>query len=306
MEEFNMNTDEKYKARIDSFQEFTYDWMPENYEDPSKPILKITKSSLGSFNWCPKKYDFSYIQRLPQDQTEAMRKGTVLHNTREDFFNDFDLKKAEKMNSSEVLEYCTSLLPVDDYYDLSLTMASFEAQRYLEARAENKVHEFLPICNEGKFDANITIAKDTNPKFPLSRDYVIHIQGIIDRIFIEGNGLIPFEFKTGAWKDWKTTSMRQEMAFYELLIHNSPIEVLEKNGLTQDMKVSHWGWYYPASNYVFVEKQKKRSMTSVMNNIAKLIHAYENKEFPTKWFYKTCSHCSYFGICDAAQTDTWV
>ena len=78
-----MNIDEKYNARIASMREFTYDWLVENYDDPSKPILKITKSSLGSYDWCPKKYDFSYIQRLPQDQTEAMRKGTILHNHRE-------------------------------------------------------------------------------------------------------------------------------------------------------------------------------------------------------------------------------
>ena len=193
-----MNTNEKYKARIDSMQEFTYDWKPENYDDPSKPILKITKSSLGTYNWCPKKYEFSYIERKPQDQTEAMRKGTVLHNSREAFFNEFDLKKAENMNNSEVLEYCTSLMPVDDYFDISLTVASFEAQRYIEARTDKKISEYLPIVNEGKFDAEITIPANINPKCPLSRDYKIHIQGIIDRIFIENNGLIPFEYKTGA------------------------------------------------------------------------------------------------------------
>ena len=57
-----------------SMDEYTYDWNPEWADDPTKPILKITKSSLGQFGWCPKKYGFSYIQRLPQDQTEAMRK----------------------------------------------------------------------------------------------------------------------------------------------------------------------------------------------------------------------------------------
>ena len=60
-----MNIDEKYKTVIDAMDEFTYDWKPENYDDPSKPILKITKSSLGTYNWCPKKYEFSYIERKP-------------------------------------------------------------------------------------------------------------------------------------------------------------------------------------------------------------------------------------------------
>jgi hypothetical protein len=287
-------------------REFTYQWKPENYDDPSQPILKITKSSLGSFDWCPKKYDFSYIQRLPQDQTEAMLKGTVLHNHRENFFNDFDIAKASKMNNSEILEYCTGLMPVDEYYDISVTVASLEAQRFIEARSENKIQEFLPVCNEGKFDAEITIPANINPKFPLRRDYVIHIQGIIDRIFRENGGLVPFEYKTGLWKDWKKTSMRKEMAFYELLIENATDEVMIKNGLGPNDKVTHWGWYYPASNYIYAEERKKRSMTSVMNNIAKLIHHYERNRFPTKFFYKTCAHCSFFGICDAAQEDSWV
>ena len=43
----NMNNDEKYNAVISSMQDFTYDFKPENFDDPSKPILKITKSSLG-------------------------------------------------------------------------------------------------------------------------------------------------------------------------------------------------------------------------------------------------------------------
>lgn len=129
-----LNTNEKYEARIKSMREFTYDWNAMAFDDPSKPILKISKSSLGSFNWCPNKYKFSYIERRPQDQTEAMRKGTILHNHRENFFDEFDIKKAENMNADEVVEYCTGLFPIDDYFDISMTVAAFEAQRYLEAR----------------------------------------------------------------------------------------------------------------------------------------------------------------------------
>jgi len=303
-----MDIDEKYKAKIDMMKDYTYQWQPENYEDPSKPILKITKSSLGSFSWCNLKYKYNYIDRLPQDQTEAMRKGTVLHNHREQFFKDFDIKKAEGMNNSEIVEYCNSLMPVDEYFDVSLNVAAFEAQRFIESVSEEKIGEYLPIVNEGKFDAEIVIPKNTHKKFSLKRDYVIHIQGIIDRIFIENGNLIPFEYKTGPWKEqsYKYTGMRKEMAFYKLLIENAPDEVLAKNGLTRDMKVTHWGWYYPVSNFVHVEAEKKRTMTAVMESIAKLIYAYEQNEFPHSYFYKTCSHCSYFGICEGAQEDTWL
>ena len=301
-----LNNDEKYELIMKAMPEYTYQWMPENYDDPTEPILKVTKSSLGSFNWCAKKYDFSYRERLPQDQTEAMKKGTICHNAREDFFNNFDVKKAENLSPDEIYEYCQGLHPIDDYLDIYINMATFEAQRFVECRDEGKIDEFLPVTNEGKFDANITIEKDINPKFPLTRDYKIHIQGIIDRIFIENGGLIPFEFKTGLWKDYKASTMRKEMAFYQLLIENSDREVLIKNGINPDSPVTHWGWYYPVSNYVFVEKVKARTPKAVIKDIAKLIWSYENNRFPTKFFYKTCASCSYFGICDAAQEDTWL
>jgi hypothetical protein len=303
-----LNTDEKYEARIKSMRDFTYDWKPENADDPSKPILKISKSSLvGSFGWCNKKYEFAYIQRLPTDQTEAMRKGTILHNYREDFFNEFDIKKAEAMNNSEVLEYCTSLMPIDEYYDLSLTVAAFEAQRFIEARSEDRVEEYLPVINERKFDCEITVPKNVSKKYPLKRDYVVRLQGIIDRVFIENGKLIPFEYKTGGWKDSKFSSMRQEMAFYQLMIENAPEEVLEKHGLTKDMEVSHWGWYYPVANHITVEPVKKRSMTALWDNIAKLIYTYEQGHFPAQFYMPTCSqYCSYYGICETAQNDSWL
>tara|TARA_R100001463_G_C3531706_1_gene221691 strand:+ start:97 stop:996 length:900 start_codon:yes stop_codon:yes gene_type:complete len=298
-----MNNEEKYNAEIEAMDDYTYQWLPENYDDPSEPILKITKSSLGSHIWCPRKYQFGYIERRPQDQSEAMRKGTIMHNAREDFFNTFDIKKAETMNSTEVIDYCSSLFPLDEYFDDYASIAIFEAQRFIDAKKEGKIHEFLPVCNEGKFDCEIVIDANTDPKYPLTRSYKVHLQGIIDRIFQEGEGYIPMEFKTGPWKDTKTSPMRKEMAFYQILIENSSPAVLQNAGLEEGVPVTHWSWYYPISNHMYCEKVKKQSKSSAMKSIARLIHAYENKNFPTKFFYKTCAHCSYFPLCDE---DTWL
>lgn len=91
-----MNKEEKYEATIGEMSEFTYQWASENFDDPSKPILKISKSSLGTFNWCPKKYEFNYIERRPQDQSEAMRKGTVLHNHRKPSLKTLTLRRQRR------------------------------------------------------------------------------------------------------------------------------------------------------------------------------------------------------------------
>lgn len=48
-------------------------------------------------------------------------------------------------------------------------------------------------------------------------------------------------------------------------------------------------------------------MTALMHNFAKLIHSYEVKNFEAKFWQQTCSqYCSFYGICPAAQDNTWL
>ena len=285
--------------------EYTYQWQPDNYGQEGEPILKISKSSLGSYQWCPKRYEFQYVERRPIETTEVMIKGSIIHNAREAFFNAFDVKKAENLSHEELVNYCLSLHPIDDYTEMYEAMSIFEANRFKESLAEGTTEDFVPVVYEVMLDARITIGRNENPKYELSQDYTVHLQGIIDRMFKEGDRYIPMELKTGGWKDWKKTMMRKEMAFYKILFENTPNAELEEMGIDPNLPISHWGWYYPAANYIYVEDAKKSSMTAVKKGIAEMIHSYETGVFPTKYFAKTCSNCSFFGICDAANTESW-
>jgi hypothetical protein len=290
----------------DELREYTYKWFPEKYDNEDEPILKITKSSFGTFQWCPKKYEYNYIHRLPQSTSEAMIKGTAVHNSREDFFNEFDVKKAETLSYQELVEYNMSLHPIDGYSDMYKIISTFEADRFLKSKDENSIDEYLPVVNEIMLDAEITIPHSYNPKYILQRDYVVHLQGIVDRMFIQDNKYIPIELKTGPWKDYKMTMMRKEMAFYKMLVENATDESLKNANVSRDVPITNWGWYYPASNYIHVEPVKKSSYNAVMNGIVQLLHAYERKEFTAKYYYKTCSHCSFYSICPAAQESEWL
>ena len=287
-------------------REFTYQWNPESYTNPEEPVLKITKSSFGTYQWCPKKFEFQYIQRLPYDTTEAMIKGTVVHNVREQFFRDYDVKKAEDLSFDKLIEYNMGLHPIDDYGEIYNNMAAFEASRFVQQKEAGTLDTYLPVINEVLLDAEIVIPQDINPKVHLDRDYIIHMQGIIDRIFIDDGKYVPLEFKTGPWKDSKTTSMRKELAFYKLLVENAPTAILNEAGIDRDIPITHWGWYYPVSNYMHVEPVKKQSLTAVYRGITKMIKSFEEGEFEAKYYYKKCEHCSYQDICPAAIASEWV
>ena len=73
---------------------YTYSWNP---YDEDGPMLKITKSSLGSFGFCRLNYKYSYIDNIKQKTSEAMLKGTIIHDAREKFWDDMDIKKADSL-----------------------------------------------------------------------------------------------------------------------------------------------------------------------------------------------------------------
>tara|TARA_R100000008_G_scaffold31259_2_gene17446 strand:+ start:748 stop:1689 length:942 start_codon:yes stop_codon:yes gene_type:complete len=276
-------------------EEYTYQWKPSWANDPNKPLLKITKSSLGAFKWCKKQYEFSYIDRRPVEVSEPMIKGTFIHDSVEDFYNDVDIEKAENMSMLELKDYFTGLFPISDYTEMSDSIVLFEMQRFKEFKDKKTLDEYLPVGNELLLNARMLINENLNSNYPLTQSYVVHLQGVIDRIFKEGENYIPMELKTGLWKDNKT-GIRRELAFYKILMENAP-----DCGL---VPVNHWGWYYPASNHLTVEKAKKATLTATMKAIAELIYAYENDDFPTSFFHKKCVHCSFIDICPASVNST--
>lgn len=279
-------------------KEYTYQWSPENAEDETLPILKMTKSSVGTFEWCKKQYEFSYIERRPQDTSEAMLKGTVVHNAYEDFYKMVDMEQTKGMNESELIDYFTSIFPIDNYGEVYDTIVAFEADRFLKSELEGT--DFIPIGNEIVLNASYTVGENDNPKYPLERDYEVHLQGIVDRLFEENGKYIIVELKTGIWRDSRMSKMRGEMAYYKLLIEEASDEELIAQGLDPNIPVTHWAWFYPESNFFYIEECKRGTQTALRKKFPRLIQAYEQRNFPASYYYKKCVHCSYMGICDAA------
>lgn len=271
--------------------EYTYKWEPSK----EKPILKITKSSLGSFGFCNLNYKYGYLDDIKQKTSPAMLKGTIIHNAQEEFWKMVDVEKALefKEDTMQLQKHFRSIYPEapeEDYEDLYRAMTAYNTERFIECVEEETLDNFIPPGNEIMLNASFTTEDGVE----------VHLQGIIDRIFYEDGGYIPMELKTGAWKDTKKTMMRKEMAFYKMLFENADPDDIRAVGLDPDIPFTHWGWYYPASNYVWVEKVSKRSETAVLNSIDKLINSYVAQEFEASYYYKKCIHCGHYDHCEAA------
>jgi len=282
--------------------EYTYKW--EGNIDGSPPILKITKSSIGSYGFCNLNYKYGYIDDIKQKTSPAMIKGTIVHNAQEDFWKMVNVDNALEFieEPMKLQKHFRSLYPETDKEDIEelyTSMSAYNTERFIECHHEETLNEFIPVGNEIMLDARYTTESGIE----------VHLQGIIDRLFLEGDGYIPMELKTGAWKDSKKTMMRKEMAFYKILFENADPDELRKLGLNPETPFTHWAWYYPASNYVYAEKVSKRSETAVKNSFEKLINSYIEEEWKASYFYKKCIHCGHYDHCEAAdggsQNDDW-
>tara|TARA_R110000737_G_C14611331_1_gene491046 strand:- start:560 stop:1465 length:906 start_codon:yes stop_codon:yes gene_type:complete len=272
---------------------YTYKWEPKT---AGAPILKITKSSIGGYGFCKLNYKYGYIDSLKQKVSPAMIKGTIVHDAQEEFWKIMKIDDASKLVSepAKLQKHFRSLYPEtdkEDIEDLYRSMSAYNTERFIESHEEETLDEFIPPGNE------ITL----HARYTTDSGIEVHMMGIIDRLFLENGGYIPMELKTGLWKDSAKTRMRKEMAFYKMLFENADPDDVRAIGLDPDIPFTHWGWYFPASNYVYVEKVLKTSETAVKRSFDKLIESYLEEQFPASFFYKKCIHCGYYDICEAVE-----
>jgi hypothetical protein len=75
---WNPNGDDKlakaddypFEDMKESYAKSDYSWSP----DMEDKILRVTKSSNGTFDWCPKQYFFQYIMKLQQEEKDSTRR----------------------------------------------------------------------------------------------------------------------------------------------------------------------------------------------------------------------------------------
>jgi hypothetical protein len=315
-----------------AYSRSTYAWKPGHPKH-----LRVTKSSLTSdFDFCPKQYEYKRVHGLPTPETDAMRKGTNVHNAVEYYFNnvypylDDLLTLMQRDKRDEALALALSILPEETYElgeEKSIeTRLKWDLERLLAGGKD----DYLPIINEAEVHAF------TEEEFEFNGEVLtipIHWAGSIDRAFATENGVALMELKTGKWlqtaktdttgtvtwedQSFKVDSMRIEMAFYKHLLKVADHE---------HQNVTHWGWVYPSGevegldaynkygleqrsvNRIFYEpinankEGQKQSVSRYAEGRVQrlkeaLITAYLTDDFPPKPSQGKCAWCDFKSIC---------
>ena len=191
-----------------------------------KPQKRISPSSINTFEHCPRKYYFSYIDKKPKAKTIHLLKGSIVHRVLEIFFGGYkkdgkkyiiELFKKEWVDNKEKLKQLE--LPAQElhlgkkdaykmiinYYNKYRT----NANDLIEAgKAENERHAFFLLKPQIK---ELWV-----------EDVSLHCGGFIDRIHKDFDGVVTLgDYKTGKkYGIGLPRDARRQISIYGLLYVN--------------------------------------------------------------------------------------
>lgn len=146
--------------------------------------MKLSKSRIFSFAFCPKQFEWTYIKGYRQPETQAMLVGTRIHEFFDRFFDHYNKVKN-----------WADLIP-EDMCSSERDMIYFFFN-YEKARLKAGEEIFKPLFREEYVETD-------------------EFLGYIDRVDDLGDGNVRLvEYKTG--KTQNPSRIKQEMQFYRLL-----------------------------------------------------------------------------------------
>jgi hypothetical protein len=235
-------------------------------------MVFISKSIMNAYKTCPQRYKLLYIDRIPTVTSDAMQRGLDFH----DFVNKYydNVKSGSNgeliVNQEFIKESLGACIPEAQPYITNFV--NFEYERWEMCKEQkDPMKYFMPVMREEKI-----------------RNIGLELVGIVDRVDRKFNGnLAVIEFKTGKFdqRAWKLTELRQELAFYKLLLESSSL-------ITKP--VEDFVVFYPRTNDVWTETFKTITLNAFKRNLEMVRSGIENKEFP-------CNVSIFCRYCEASS-----
>ena len=294
----------KYPEMLESYEKSLYNWQPEMTDK----ILRVSKSSLSTFDFCPKQYYFEKILRMRGEDQDHHIRGSNVHDAVEYFWkaSSDNLQTVNDLISKGNLNLAKKELrkslpkPPTPYVfgeepQLNLYV-DWQFERLLHMQGNSR--DWFPIANEVEVHSKRIVVASDGTEVP------IHMKGYIDRIFIDEDhtGIILMELKTGKWVERKRSQMRAEMQFYRMMLEHSPhIEFLPVVG---------WGWQFPGGginggdgplwDYESVKGPGGRyAPKTVEKRLVRLVDAHLKDDFPAEAHENKCAWCDFMELCPA-------
>lgn len=265
-------------------------------------LKMYSPSSINTYKQCPRKFFYQYILRLPTKPSIHLVRGSIAHETLEDFFGidiqrhdskDKLTKEILTIHKSKWIAYKQKLLELNmdrgemrTYIDDTTMMIVNWANRFMN-RMDEKMQKGLSFHDAFKALTPIVEAKYA--------DENLRVLGFIDAIEKEDGEVRIVDYKTSK-KFEITDDYRLQLAIYALLYRLRHNELPHKVGL----------YFFKHNDHLFLdvddmllEFAKEQIEHVQKNTISESIDDYEKKESGLcKW---STGQCDFYDACFKQQ-----
>ncbi len=243
-----------------------------------------SNSKIGTYEQCPKKYDFKYIQKIQTDIPTTIEAfmGDLVHRALEKLYKDLTFTK---LNSKEqIISYYEDLWE-SEWDESILIVKDYESYHYKE-KGKKMLEEYYDSYKP--FDDGKTIGLETQDFYDLNDKYKIHIR--VDRLVYKDGVYEIHDYKTNnTLKTQKEADEDRQLAIYALGIKE----------MFKDAKKVELVWHFLAFNKEIRSTRTDEELQKLREEIIKDIEEIETcKEFPTKKS-ALCDYCEYKSMCPA-------
>jgi putative RecB family exonuclease len=252
-------------------------------------LIKLSASSVKTYEQCPKKYFFNYIERVPRKEWDHLGLGHLCHKTLE-FFHEYCMKKYVNKNDYAEIMSKSFIKARKAFPKLSGNIVQkakdLLSVQYLDENGELKLGYLGMLKKEG-----IPNVQGIETSFSFYLNDKILVRGLLDRFDLMRDGRFHII-------DYKTTKNTQYIDDFQLLVYG--LWLKKKYPEMQSFRGSYILLRHNSNSksYDFTIED--------INKIEKTLIEYGNKimvenvwtPIPTR----LCDWCDFKNICPAQQT----
>jgi RecB family exonuclease len=260
----------------------------------------ISKSRVMQWQTNPEHYRLKYMEGIREPETEAMRRGTSIHEVFEDYYAnlvDYIAGAGDVPAVDEIAE----LLPEHTRWSRYTVpyiknFIQFEARR---AAACEKPQQMIPIAIEDEMWRDPVLGLDDEPEWMGLADAIYDAASV--PAVAKNSGAVVVDFKTGKvpQQKYRDDGIHMELEYYVMLFEAK-------------YDVATAGAYYPRADEFLVQPDDPSFRTQVEDAVTQMVKAcreydgdtnFDTKEGPLcKWGPSDDEESAYYGICSKC---TW-
>ena len=250
-----------------------------NWEMPKR----LSYSQISSFKDCPRKYEYSYIYKIPGEGSPALSFGISMHNTLKRFYDYLEISEIPSLfeEKRDDLEMLFSI------YDNSFIYSDYLSRKHQQQAYEGGKETLKKYYEENGPQFKLPYLSEKSFVIPMG-DYVF--SGRFDRVDKLDDGSVEvIDYKTGKVKKQKEVDKDLQLSLYALACRDA-----------LNLKPSKLTLYFLSQNEKVESLRSDEQMDKAKSEFIGIADQMKESDFaPTPGMF-VCQYCPYRNICNAS------